>query len=934
MLHSRASIQQSFFRYNITFVIVVIILWSLIRVQGEYSGYNKDIESVRTDYINEQKKSLQREVNNAIGYFVQIKKQIEEETVEEQKSEEQLLTYLAALRFGQNNYFFGSTTDGAPLFSNGEVTIGTGSILSLEDMNGVRIIETLIRAVKNPEGGFVNYLWHKIDNPLPVDKLSYVKKIPDTDWFIGAGVYMDGIEEVVKRRNAKLYAGLKQRIYRSVFVLFILIFLVFLWSKRISSQIHKTIETFLEFLRKASTDSVTINPEAFQFEEFRAVAESTNKMLQKRQVAEKALYESEQTFRNIFQNAQVGLFRMRLRDGKILESNSQLAKMFGFKDRESFIEEYSIIKSYLSAEKLKNFQERLEQNGEIENVEIELFKIDGVPFWVRYSARYFEERGYLEGVAEDITEQKKTEVALKESETKYRLLADNATDNIWILRLSDMKLIYSSPSIERMLGYSPEEFIMMELEEYIAGESLEKVNKTISAELNRQITTSCDLSIGVVLQIELVKKDNSPLWVEVKGSFLRDEKGAIDRILGITRDISERKNVEEEKILAQKTAAEHEKLALVGQIAGKMSHDFNNVLGVIMGNAEIALLDCREEETRKTLELIFDQTKKGKDLTKNLVAFAKAQEPRHEFFKINEKIDFVINLLKKDLLDIGLFTSYGENLPELLADSGMIEHAIVNIIQNAIHATSLEGDPVIQIRTFKIEDNIVIEIEDNGCGIPAKYHQAVYDPSFTLKGSKDLAGAYKRDVKGTGYGMANVKKYIGQHGGKIDFSSEEGGGTTFTISLPVLKGAPVNDEKTVLTKTDLHSGKKILLVEDEKSISGVQKMLLTEEPYCHIVDLAENGESAISLFEINDYDLISLDYILPGELNGMDVYSHIRQSGNSVPVLFISGNIEFLESIQEIRQQDNNLDHLSKPCQNADYLDRINSLLANFTSNI
>ena len=384
---------------------------------------------------------------------------------------------------------------------------------------------------------------------------------------------------------------------------------------------------------------------------------------------------------------------------------------------------------------------------------------------------------------------------------------------------------------------------------------------------------------------------------------------------------------EEEKIKAQKIAGEQKKLALVGQVAGKMAHDFNNILGIILGNTELTLLDCQEPETRKTLELIFEQTIRGKNLTKNLVAFAKDQEPKQEFFMINEKMDLVVNLLKKDLEGIEVIKEEKAGIPELLADPGMIEHALVNLLQNSIHALSMVEHPRITVKTYSRDDSICFEIEDNGCGIPKEHLESIYEPSFTLKGNKDVTDSYKSNVKGTGYGMANVKKYVEQHKGNISVESEVGVGATFTICLPIIKKELTTKEKAELKKEITQFEKCILLIEDETAISDVQYRILTSEPCNHKVDVAHNGQMAKDLFERNTYDFVSLDYMLPGKINGMDVYHHIRKTNQTVPVLFISGNIEFLESIKELKQKDAYIDHLSKPCQNKDYVNGINKLL-------
>jgi len=408
-----------------------------------------------------------------------------------------------------------------------------------------------------------------------------------------------------------------------------------------------------------------------------------------------------------------------------------------------------------------------------------------------------------------------------------------------------------------------------------------------------------------------------------------DNNKKVSNVIVQTIDITELKKSEEEKIRVNKIIAEHEKLSLVGRVAGKMAHDFNNILGIIMGNSELALAYSPDEKTKKRLELIHKQTIRGKNLTKNLVAFAKDQEPKQEFFSIDEKIDLVLNLLKKDLEGINVMRRYGHGIPDLLADSGMIEHAMVNIIQNSIHALSLTERPEIIVHTYHHRELIFIEIDDNGCGIPSNFLDKIYEPSSTLKGSKDITGMYKLGIKGTGYGMSNVKKYIEQHKGSISIKSEPQKGTKVTINLPIIKKELTNVDIQKVKKEKISFEKYILLVEDEHDISDVQYNVLTHEPCNHKVDIASNGQVALDLLDRNEYDLISLDYVLPGKFNGMDVYHHAREKNKKIPILFISGNIVFLESIKDLKKKDSYIDHLSKPCKNVDYLKCINQLFEN-----
>jgi PAS domain S-box-containing protein len=508
---------------------------------------------------------------------------------------------------------------------------------------------------------------------------------------------------------------------------------------------------------------------------------------------------------------------------------------------------------------------------------------------------------------------------LQRSEDLFKLITGH-TSALVSIHDSDANYIFASPSHER-LGYKPEQLIgkpgFAMLQEEDIRLLLEQLDKAKKGELSKAF-----------LNYRL--KDKKGGIHSFRGAFdaVFKSDGSLESIICVGEDITELQKAHAQKEDALSSAAEAKKLALVGQIAGKMAHDFNNILGVVMGNAELALIDCPHDQTREKLELIFDQTIRGRNLTKNLVAFAKDQEPKQESFEIENKMELVLNLMKKDLEGIQMQKEYSQDMPKLLADPGMIEHTVVNLIQNSIHAMSLCLQPKIIIRTYYRDKLISFEIEDNGCGIPPEFLEKVFEPSFTLKGNKDKEGMYKPGVKGTGYGMANVKKYVEQHKGFISIHSDLKKGTKITISLPEIKQELSAKEIEKRKKEKLYFKKYILLVEDEQAISGVQYQILTNRPCCHKVDIADSGQMAMDFLNENKYDFISLDYVLPGGLNGMDVYHHVRKTNKTIPILFTSGNLEFLESIKDLTQKDPYIDHLSKPCMNIDYLNSINKLLS------
>lgn len=640
--------------------------------------------------------------------------------------------------------------------------------------------------------------------------------------------------------------------------------------------------------------------------------------ISERKKADEALKISEAKMRSIFKSAPIGIGLVVNR--VLLEVNEQLCSMVQLSNEELIGNNARILYpsdadyEYVGREKYR--QIRLHATG---TVETHFKRKDGQIIDVLMSSTPIDVRDLSAGVtfsALDITKRIQAEEALRQSEERYRDIFNSLMDVYFRTTIKGI-IENASPSSEAVLGYSAKELI---------GQNVDMLYQDLK---DREELLKALRKKGQVrgFELQFKKKDGTPCSISVNAALNYGINGEPLGLSGTIRDSTERKQQEQEKLIAQHTAAEHEKYALVGQIAGKMAHDFNNILAAIMGNTELALLDCPDAKIRKTLQLVFDQAIRGKNLTRNLVAFAKDQEPKQEYFRINEKIELVLNLLAKELECIDVIRAYGSGLPDLLADPGMIEHALVNLVHNSLHAISMVEHPNIVIRTYQKGEPICLEIEDNGCGIPEEFLDKIYDPAFTLKGSKDQTGSYRPDIKGTGYGMSNVKKYIDQHKGTISITSKVGKGTKTTITLPVIKKELTAEEIAEVAQEEHYSRKYILLVEDEQAISDVQYQILTTEPCNHKVDIAPNGKVALDLYDRNKYDFISLDYLLPGEINGMDIYRHIRQSHKKIPILFVSGNLEFLESIKIMQQRDIYLDHLSKPCQNLQYVKSINRLM-------
>lgn len=636
-----------------------------------------------------------------------------------------------------------------------------------------------------------------------------------------------------------------------------------------------------------------------------------------RKKAEEATRKSEEKYRRMAENALDMILRISIPDGEYEYISPASKQIFGYAPEELYASR-KILARAIHPE-FKNFFKTAWKGvikGRIEPFfEYKIIHRSGDIRWLNQRnvlVRDENEQSIaVEGIITDITLRKQMERQLKESRKQYKQLSDATFESIFLFDKGHC--IRQNKSARQMFGYSDQEAIGMLNMEWIHPDYREK------------LMTESRKKEYIIHQSLALRKDQTTFPCEIQTRKI-DLDGRSIRIIAL-RDITRQIKAEKEKLNALGFAAEQAKHALVGQIAGKLAHDFNNVLSVIMGNAQLSMVDCEDTELYETLELIHDQTLRGRNLTKNLVAFAKDQEPKQDYFEINTKIDLVLNLLRKDLQDIDIIRKYDPLLPDLLADPGMIEHALVNLIQNSIHALSRTRDAQISITTYHADTQICFELKDNGCGIPKAHLDDIFTPAFTLKGPRDITGLYPKSIKGTGYGMANVKRYIEQHNGRISVESEPEKGTKFTISLPIRKKRLTKKEETSMDLMHPETEKKVLMVEDEPAIFDIQYRVLTGRPFGHKVDMAANGRVAIDLFERNQYDIISLDYVLPGHTNGMEVYHHVRASNPTIPILFISGNIEFLESIKKLKQKDPYIDHLSKPSPNIEYAKTINDLL-------
>lgn len=406
--------------------------------------------------------------------------------------------------------------------------------------------------------------------------------------------------------------------------------------------------------------------------------------------------------------------------------------------------------------------------GALMPVEMDLIRVEDGPIpSVMIQLRDITERKRLEQRLHEYSEELELKVKertreIEETKTYLENLLENANDVIYTLD-TEQRFTYVNNKVETW-GYRKDELIGRP---YLS--VLSKRHR------GRRLKSTLDIGAKQVYEVEVVNRTGQPREVMVSVSPLRDPDGEILGVLGIARDITETKKLEQQ-------IRNSEKLASVGKLAAGVAHEINNPLGGILNclyNLRKGTVPpAREEEYLVSME---DGLRRVQKIVRQLLDFSQQHEPELSATDINAVVDRVLVLTTHAFLanNIKLVKDLQSDLPPLMIDRHMIEQVLMNLILNAVQAT--KGGGVITIRTRETEGACAVDVEDTGCGIPANILPRIFDPFFTTKGTGE----------GTGLGLSVSLGIVERHGGQIHVDSEVGKGTVFTVSLPLGRDASV-----------------------------------------------------------------------------------------------------------------------------------------------
>jgi two-component system, cell cycle sensor histidine kinase and response regulator CckA len=506
--------------------------------------------------------------------------------------------------------------------------------------------------------------------------------------------------------------------------------------------------------------------------------------------------------------------------------------------------------------------------------------------------------GFL-AVQRDVTERRQVDAALEESEHRYRTLADAAHDSIFIVNRAAQIEYVNNVSAARF-GRTPDAIIGKRLEEVFppstAAEMWREVSTVFATADRRLFEQRFESPTGeLCLETCLV-----PVRVSGQGS-------GVHTVMGVARDVTERKALERQLMQAQKMEA-------VGRLAGGIAHDFNNLLTAILGYSELLQDRVHAPDVLADLDEIKKAGEQASRLTRQLLAFSRKQPMIREVVDVSALVGEAQRILGRVLgEDIELSVIVAPGVRQVIADPGQIEQILMNLAVNARDAMPKGGRLTIATANAQLDDTFVrrhegavagsyvsLTVQDAGCGMTADVLAHVFEPFFTTK----PVG------QGTGLGLSTVYGIVKQNGGYITIASEAGSGTTVTVFWPMsdhleAPALPIGTPERAPGGTET-----ILLVEDEAGIRSLMRKTL--EPHGYRILEARDVSDAMAISETHDgpIDLLLSDVIMP-VLNGPDLAQRIVTRRPTIKVFYVSGFPNSLLSEQE--RQPRRVWFLAKP---------------------
>ena len=626
----------------------------------------------------------------------------------------------------------------------------------------------------------------------------------------------------------------------------------------------------------------------------------------RRKQAEEALQESEEKFSKAFYSSAAHMAISTLEDGRFLEVNDVFEQTFEYKRDEVIGKTSAELGLFADIKQRDTIKKMAKERGYVRDLEItartksgavrnglfsgSIIKLAGEPHWLT--------------VMQDITERKQAEEALRESQEKFKSIFDDAIDGILLADIRSQMFVDCNKKTCEMLGYSHDEIKSLGVMDIHPQEDLPYVIEQFEKQAKGELTLARD--------IPTERKDGSVFYADFNSS--RMKLAGKDILMGIFRDITDIKEMEEGKAKLEAQLQQAQKMESIGTLAGGIAHDFNNILTPIIVQTELSLLDLTDDSPIWfNLQEVMKAGHRAKDLVAQILAFSRKTEQQPIPLKITPIVREAIKLLRASLpTTIEIRFDLREGSDAVMADPTQIHQVLMNLCTNAGHAMR-EAGGILQVSLSDIDVDsdfavkhadlepgpyLKLTVSDTGHGISSEVKDRIFDPFFTTKDR----------TEGTGMGLSVVHGIISGYGGAVTVDSESGKGTIFNVFLPRTRSKVL--KKSELTIQLPTGNERILVVDDEKSMVDTLKKILERLGY-QVVERTSSIE-ALEAFRSgpDNFDLVITDMTMPN-LTGDKLAQKLLAIRSDIPIILCTG---FSERISKEKATEIGIkDFLMKP---------------------
>lgn len=599
-----------------------------------------------------------------------------------------------------------------------------------------------------------------------------------------------------------------------------------------------------------------------------------------RHLAEEALRESEEKFRRMVEEAPEAIFNLAP-DQTITALNPAFETITGHAradwigrpfhplvEPESLPMALEIFRRCMGGERSKPFELRMRRrSGDLVDVELVVAPL--------YKGQQVVG---VTGMGRNIMARKLAEAALRESEERFRQLAENINEVFWMTDVEKRRMLYVSPAYERIWGRKREELHASPRTwmEAIVPEDRERI----------ELAATTRQAAGDYLEEYRIRRpDGSVRWIRDRAFPIKDAEGRVYRVVGVAEDITERKQLEEQFLRAQRMEA-------IGTLAGGVAHDLNNILAPVLMMMGILKMKLTEPGDRQLIDLVESSVQRGAGIINQLLLFSRQKPGESSPVDLRHLLREMTALMREIFpRNITIVEPQSGRLPLVRGDVTQLHQVLMNLCVNARDAMPAGGTLTLSAQEITLEDTrtfphpdarpgryVVIGVKDTGHGIPKEILGRIFDPFFTTK----------EPGKGTGLGLSTVAGIVRRHDGFITVYSEEGLGSLFKVYLPAAQPEAKPDEPGAAAAPVRGHGETVLVVDDESSIVVAEQYVLEQNGYQVLT--ATGGREAVHCF-LNNQDRIRLvvtDLMMPG-MDGMALARSLRAISPTLPIIATTG---------------------------------------------